>query len=735
MVEISDKGLRDLMSKYQSKIDKELNNFSSIQQKPIFSREYQEFKQEMMPIPLTIYEKLCNQSEKLVKIKPKPEKEAKLKKYIEVSHLNITPAGAASFAVLGPILFMIISALFSILLTNGVFFTIVSLFTGLILISILSNAPNIIANNHRMKASNQMVLCVFYIVTYMRHTSNLENAINFAAEHLDPPLSLDMKKILWDVETKKFDSIKDSVDTYLETWREWNIEFIEAFHLIESSLYEPSEQRRIELLDRSLDVILEETYEKMLHYAHDLQSPITMLHMLGIVMPILGLVVLPLVVSFMENVRWYHLSILYNVLLPLGIFYLAKNILSTRPTGYGDNDISESNKGLKKYRNVIIPLGPFELKINPFWISLFIGVTLFLIGLSPPIIHLILPGKDFGFGEKDQKNTLCNGHTFCFLEYKPSKAKEGPSVGTMVGPYGLGASLLSLAIPLSLGLGFGLFFKLRSQNVIKIREKTKRLEKEFSSSLFQLGNRLGDGIPAELAFERVATAMQGTTSGSFFAIVSNNIKRLGMSVKDSIFNRKTGALIYFPSKVIESSMKVLIVSVRKGPKVAAQALVNVARYIKEIHRVDERLRDLMADTISSMKSQIKFLTPVVSGIVIGITSMISTILGKLGNMFPETGDAGATAIAGASRITQMFGDGVPPYYFQIVVGIYVVQVIYILTLVTNGIENGSDKLSERYNLGNNLTNSVIFYSIVAFIVMVVFNMIAGKVLLNTVAGG
>ena len=58
-------------------------------------------------------------------------------------------------------------------------------------------------------------------------------------------------------------------------------------------------------------------------------------------------------------------------------------------------------------------------------------------------------------------------------------------------------------------------------------------------------------------------------------------------------------------------MKVLIEGVKKGPRVAAQALMNISRYVKEIHKVNERLRDLMAEIISSMKSQIKFLTPAI----------------------------------------------------------------------------------------------------------------------------
>jgi len=133
-------------------------------------------------------------------------------------------------------------------------------------------------------------------------------------------------------------------------------------------------------------------------------------------------------------------------------------------------------------------------------------------------------------------------------------------------------------------------------------------------------------MPAEMAFGRVADVMEGTTSGKFFELVSSNVRRLGMGLKAAIYNPKTGAILYFPSNVIDSSMKVMLESIRKGPTIAAQVLMNVSRYIKEIHRVDERLKDLMADIVSSMQSNINFMAPVISGIVIGITSMITTIL-------------------------------------------------------------------------------------------------------------
>ncbi|MBI1935671.1 hypothetical protein HYS31_04475 [Candidatus Woesearchaeota archaeon] len=726
MPEIDQQKLRDLMEIYKKHLEKELGVKVEQHVSAPTTREYQQFKAEFLPKHMGIYEKLCNLSERLLKIKPGQKDNAEMQEAIDITHLSITPSGAISFSILIPIIGGLLSSLFAFLIFQSTFFVSLFLIGSVLAIKPLSKAPQFIANNWRLKASNQMVLCIFYTVTYMRHTSNLEKAIEFASQHLSPPLSLDLKKIMWDVETAKYSSVKESLDAYLNTWKKWNLEFIEAFHLIESSLYEGDEARRLNALDKSLDVILDETYEKMLHYAHNLQNPITMLHMLGIILPILGLVILPLVVSFMENVKWYHLAAIYNVILTVVVYYLGKNILSRRPTGYGDTDISEENPELQKYRNIILKVGKKEVRVSPFFISVLTGVALFLIGLSPIIMHAAgIP--DFGFGEKDL-TTVCQ-RKYCFLEYRTSATS-----GAEIGPYGLGASIASLFIPLSIGLAIGLYYRLKSKNVIKIRDKAKQLELEFANALYQLGNRLGDNLPVEIAVGKVSDVMEGTISGNFFQLVSLNIRRLGMSVERAIFDPVHGALVSFPSNLIESSMKVLTQAIKKGPLIAAQALTNVARYIKEIHKVNERLKDLMADIISSMKSQIKFLTPVIAGVVIGITSMITSILGRLSQQLQQvTSSVGGEASGAAgANILGLFGDGIPTYYFQLVVGIYVVQITFILTVIANGVENGSDKLNERFQLGNNLVRSTILYVLISGAVMLLFNIIAGRILTQTI---
>ncbi|MFH0876099.1 MAG: hypothetical protein V1859_09255 [archaeon] len=720
----------------------ESGNTPSLEQNAI-SQDYLDFKDQFLPGHLTIYEKLCNWSEKIIKIAPDKSKAADITEAIEICHLNVTPTGVTSFSLLFPMFFILGGVMATFILPyiffgkGSLFFAVFFIMSGLILMIPLTNLPFIFSNSYRLKASNQMVLCIFYIVSYMRHTSNFEMAIKFTADHLSPPLSLDLKKVLWNVETEKFESIKESFDDYLNSWRKWNMEFVESIHIIESSLYEPTEERRVEMLEKSLSLILEETYEKMLHYAHDLQSPMNMLHMLGIILPILGLVILPLAISFMEGVDWYHIAVLYNIVIPASVAYLGKMILSKRPTGYGETDISPNHPELKKIKKSKLKLGPLEIAFSPLLISISIFVVLMLVGLSPFIIHTFdkTEQKSFDIVYNSRSNPPI--HTvnsfeegkkaeYTFLGYKPSKS----NAEKIIGPFGLGSSLISIFVTLAFGLGIGYYYKLSTGDIIKIRNKSKQLEEEFASALFQLGNRIGDGIPAEMAFGRVSELMQGSNSGKFFDLVNENITKFGLGVERAIFDPNHGALLQFPSSLIESSMKVFIESAKKGPKIASQALINISIYLREIHKVDERLKDLMAEIISSMNSQIRFLTPAISGIVIGITSMLTSILTKLGQQLSDFGKdgAGGTAMSSAGGLMDMFGDSVPTYYFQVVVGVYIIELVFILTGLINSIQNGVDSVSEKYLLGENIPKSTILYAFISLCVILVFNLVAGMVM-------
>jgi len=697
--------VRDILRKHSARIEGQIK--TSDIKKVSYSREYVKFKQEMAP-DLTRFERWCRSLGNVIRLKISKKDEDKIKRQLEIAHLDIEPWQALTLSVMAFVSVFILGLLISIAITlikNSLaafpflFFFLIVIFS-LFLFYFVNGYPTRLANKWRLKASSQMVPAILYVVVYMRHTPNLEKAIAFASEHLQYPLALDFKKVFYDVSIGKFSTIKESLDNYLETWRDYSIEFIEAFHLIESSLFEPSDEGRIATLEKALQVVLDGVYDKMLKFTHGVRSPLTNVYMLGVVLPTLGLALIPLASAMIgDYLKWYHIIILFNLIVPFFVFYLTDKIMLLRPGGYGEKNLLERN-----------PLYPKYKSRKPYFKAFWICLPFLLIGLLPLIFQYTpIPGL-FGL-QKDYTFTELGLGMFgdeMFFGFK--------AVGDgFVGPFGIGALVLSMFIPLGLALFFSMAFNNRTKDLIKEREKTKQLEKEFNNSLFQLGNRLGNGMPPELVFGKVAESSKGLKTEDFFRRVNYNIRQMGMSVEKAIFDPRRGALIYYPSDLIATSMRILIESAKKGLKIAAMGLMSISEYVKNIQKITNRLKDMLAEIVSDMKSNMTFLAPLLSGIVVGLAVMITSILSKLDILSEVGGDVGGIGDLGA--FSQMFDivKMIPPYYLQIAVGIYIIQIIFILTGTLVTVDSGEDKLEKTNKIGKNLMKGIMLYFITALV--------------------
>lgn len=708
----------EILRKHGARIESQIN--TSNLEKINYSKEYSSFKEEKSP-ELNKYERWCNSAGNIIKLKISKKDEDKLRKSFEIAHIEAEPWQALSLSVIVFLTVFFAGLFFSIAITmiNGsidkfplLFFMLVTI-VSIFLFYFINDYPNRIANKWRLKASSQMVPAILYVVVYMRHTSNLEKAIEFASEHLQPPLALDFKKVFYNVALGKFPTIKESLDNYLERWRDYSIEFIESFHLIESSLFEPENSRRIATLEKALQVVLDGVYEKMLKFTHDVKAPLTNVYMLAIMLPILGIALIPLASAMMNGmIKWTHVMILYNLILPFLAFFMMDNIMVLRPGGYGETTILEKNPLYAQYKNN-----------SAFFAAFLICFPLFLIGIMPllfqytPLPEILGLAKDYTFASMNM-NSFGNSY---FFDFKQTDAG-------IRGPFGAGALLLSLLIPLSVALFFTISYKDKSFLIIKDRNKTKQLEAEFNNSLFQLGNRLGDGIPPELVFAKVSESSKGLVSGEFFRRVDYNIRNLGMSVEKAIFDSRKGALIFYPSDLIATSMRILIEASKKGLNIAAISLISISEYVKNLQKITERLKDLLAEISSEMKSNMTFLAPLLSGIVIGLALMITTILNKL-DLASLAGEEieGIGSVSGVLDIFQV-QNMIPPYYLQIAIGIYLIQMIFILTRTLVTIDSGEDKLEEIYKIGSNLKTGMLLYFITSLLATVLLFVLSSSVL-------
>jgi succinate dehydrogenase hydrophobic anchor subunit len=376
-------------------------------------------------------------------------------------------------------------------------------------------------------------------------------------------------------------------------------------------------------------------------------------------------------------------------------------------------------------------LGKYPLKISkkktiylsPKIPALFFLFLFLFIGFLPIITHYT--GVDTILND-NLKNVFADSSSpFAhFQDYKTIMKEGGDDYE--FGPYGVYPALLSLFIPMGLAFSIGYYFQFKYSQFTSMRDKTKKLEVQFPSATFQLGNRINEGLAAELAFGAVSETMKGTEAGEFFSKIDSNVKFEGMGVESAIFDKEKGAINAYPSDLIVSSMKILVRAIEKGPEITAKTLMDLSRYLSEIHMAGERMRDLLAESIGSMKGQASFLAPVISGVVIAIVSLVTMIMGTLSK---ATGELASEEMSG---MPNFLGESIPTFLLQSVVGVYIVLLIIILVYVVTNLENGEDSINTRYQIGQKVKSGFIKYFIVVAIGVILFAYIGASILKDLV---
>ncbi|MBI2632430.1 hypothetical protein HYW75_05480 [Candidatus Pacearchaeota archaeon] len=708
---------KEILEKYGRKIEESLNTPASQNN---FSQDYLQFKAGMSP-QITRYERWAKTLGSIISIKVSEKDKVKIQQYLSDANVDVSPSQALTLAAISMLLvfFLSLFTVVAIYLINGtvqLLLGFLGLITSVFVFYYAYTMPHRLANYWRLQASSQMVPAILYIVVYMKHTSNLERAIEFASGHFEGPLALDFKKIFYDVEIGKFHTIKQSLDNYLGKWNVYAPEFVESFHLIESSLFEASEIRRVQVLEKALQVILDGVYEKMLKYSREIRSPLTNIYMLGIILPTLGLALLPLASTLLQGLlQWQHIFVIFNIIIPFFVFYMVSEILFKRPGGYGESSILELNPSYAQYKSK-----------KPWMKAFVIAIPFILIGIIPFLFQVNIFTSALGLKSDYKLGEL--GIPFPFMEesYIFDFKKVGSST---LGPFGIFGILLSLFIPLGIAIFFISAYKEKTSVLIQAREKTKILEEEFTNSLFQLGNRIADGNPAEIAFAKVSDSTRGQMTQNFFALVNTNIQQGGFSLEEAIFDKKRGAITFYPSALIATSMKILVESVKKGLQIAARSLMSISDYVKNIQKINQRLRDLLAEVISDMKSNMTFLAPLLAGIVVGLSSMITLILNKLQGFQETLSPEGAEVASGfgsLQSITKIFdlSSMIPPYFIQVVIGIYIIEIIFILTSALVTVNNGKDPLKEKYDTARNLRTGILLYLTTALASILALSLLA-----------
>jgi len=626
------------------------------------SKEYEEFLKEFRLRKMTFYEALCASFEPLVPLDP--PNAAKIKEAINFAHMNLTPRGPFAlsifFIILFPAFFFSIGYLLGIL--TAAYLVLIMTF-AVAIFWYLYSLPLTMATSFRIKASSEMVLAIVYMTIAMKIVPNIEYAIKFAATNLKGALARDLKKILWDVYTGKQVSMLDALDPFMEKWKRENEEFTKSIFLIKSAFFESSEKRN-KILNESVNVVLSGTKDRMKHYAQDLKAPLTVLNALGILLPVVGLVFFPIMTLFLPQlIQPLFLVIGYNIMLPIVIYWIMKTYLEKRPATFHQPNLSR-HPSFRKERYMTY------LKIVSIVLPLAVGA------FSVWQILLVPADKPVNFS----------------------------------------LIIYSLAITWAVSGGIIIYTIFSTINKLKTRDEVVQIESELGEVLFQLGTQITRGMPIENALKETLPRIRELKISKMVEKILYNIETFGMTFTAAVFDPVAGAINYYPSNLIEAVMKAVTEISKGGMAVLSDTMLSISTYLKNMHDVEEELKELLEDIASEMNMQALLLAPMSAGIVVGLTAMVLRLIQVLGAyvtklqlQFQNYGPLGNIGGGIFGSFLQL-EDIIPIQTFELIVGFYLVEVVSMISIFMSIISHGEDKLLRSYNLGKLLLYSMLIYT-------------------------
>ncbi len=612
-------------------------------------------------------------------------------------------------------------------------------------VNFVQSYPNEAAKAEQRRALTYVPEIVGYLTMSLKLVPNLEKAIEFSAKHGRGRIADELNLLLWNVQIGVYNTLAEGLDDLAYRWGKYSEELKEALMMIRSSVIEDTEAKRYAVLDKTMEFVLESTKEKMEQYARDLSQPSITLFYLGVLLPLILIIILPVGSAFTGQAlaRPEILILLYNIIIPVTAFLYARHTIKSRPPTYESPEISNKFPGLPGKWKISTGKRKMDLRFLLLFVLIVgVGASFFVSsqGFPPTFlnpepdlnpVYLLPPDKSeaqvlqtaglppdqfFRNGPVWNEIKAFNpGANDAEIQQELDRKKSEFFFQNQndTTPYNfIFGLLITFSVLAFLFLHFSNIYKRKKQ--LEIIE----LEEEFQDSLYIIASRMGENKPIEDALKRAQTFLPNLNiSKKVFAKISDNIALMGMPFETAIFDTRYGALVNVPSKIIRSGMKILVDSVGLGVNVAARTVMSLSLQLENSQKVNETLRILVSDVNSMMKSMSIFIAPAVLGITTALQKIVILTLASVvgtdfasGNALDTAGESLGGLGGGFEGILNpaVFQSLTTPLQFLLIVGFYVFELVIIMTYFTTNIEEDNDLLF-KLNLAKNIPIALITF--------------------------
>ena len=507
----------------------------------------------------------------------------------------------------------------------------------LILLLIMIRYPANYARRLRIRSFTSQVDIVNYLSMSMRLKPSLEEAVRFAAENVDEPLSTGLQRVLWDVHTRKHESIERSLAAFAEEWGEFNENFKRAIFVIISTQIESTVEGRQHALQRANDLIIQGNRQILEEQKAKLGGPTMVMFALCIYLPMIISTVLPMTTMLNVSISAWMIVLIFDAVVPMAAFMYSWQILANRP-------------------EAVRP--PFVSSMTPH-------------GMVPVILVV---------------SVLSGIGTYLLIRFAGGLTAYSESIAGMAVPFGVGIPLVIYAF-------------LTSREEKKVRTRVLSMEEKLPDALFQLGSRIVEGAPFELAMQKVGDALASEAIGKEFQEISYRLQISRMPAEAVLFG-PDGYLTQHPSSLLRSTMGIVVRSTTKDAITAGKILIEVSGYVRDLKKAENDIRISMMEQVSSMQNTAIIFAPVSLGIS---TSLYVLMLNTFSHM-----DMGK--YAGSTMGMFNAEKAIPLGSFAAIIGIYLVLTLIVIIYFTTGILYGDDNLERKHTISRSLPVSLLIFT-------------------------
>ncbi|MEM5879221.1 MAG: hypothetical protein QXU74_01885 [Candidatus Aenigmatarchaeota archaeon] len=649
----------------------------------------------------SLYEIFCNFSYNILRIKFNERKMKEEEKIIKFSMLKIPPTSNISATILFFIFSTLMVFVISILFDFSYFFYLLFII-GFFSFSIYYY-PYLKVKIVRAQASSEMVHCITYMVISLSQLPNLENAVILAYKNLRGPIKKDFGKVLSDFISQKIFTFEEGLNEVVDKWYVEAKEFSEALKLLIEYSKNPYQGEK--LLDEATNLAVDESYQRMEKYARELKLPTTAIMVLGLILPIIGLTLIPLLTIFLpELLNIIGVFFVYDIFLPTILLILIMFVINGRP----------------------LVTSPIELDKPIFTVSFlnrqikFIPLLLFL-GL---VVSIIFIPNIYSHMRNFQLCSIWMNDKF-EAEKKPEtldlNIQECEALVSDLTTPALTASLFLLILIIIFTLPLILY----TGNIIEKMKKIRRIESELDSVLLQISHSLKIGTPFEKSIISLSARSKIFEIEELFKDLKENIL-LGKSLNSALFDKNIGIVKKYNSVMLTSIFRIIADISSKGSAFLSQALETISRHLKKLSLLQNKIEDLVSDNVSTIKFMSFFLNPIVAGVATALGLIIMGILVSLsismGKIMPQ--EVSGIPSIGFPMLEVWKAARVSPAIFQLVIGIYLIEISIISGILVVGLETGFD-----YIVWINYTSKILLISIIIFVIfsISIYIMLSGMI--------